>query len=370
MAKRKRDRQRITIDHFRGVHQEINPDDYTYSRAVMGLVDEHGGMLARLGGKISAGSNPMSSIWGLHQLRFKDNWGIVVHNGSSRDWYDHNAYKGPEDGFIITTPTADPTFEVIPADILPGDNWPHEPPKAPCHSDIKVHYGIFEYPVDDLLICYRSRGNTYTTGRTKKEDVPAAIQSIWNYFSNSYAGGVATNPWSIWRSKAACDPAIPMPYFRFYVYDTGQPEVFPFTPWHIILTWLEVQYSARSDRLAGVNPPPAAPNGAAYTHAFFSVNGGLAGIDVSDMIGNPDAALGIACGSGSMPIVTAGGSGLVSTQNWSGAVAGAVDAADANPTVNQYLYDENPAREVCTDKLVLSTNPSGWFEHVDSCFEE
>lgn len=378
MAKKKDGTSRIVIDHFRGVNQEVTPDDFSYSRAVLGMIDERGGAMSRIGGKVSFGSNPMGSIWSIHQLRFKANWGILVQNTSARSWYDHNPYVGPEDGFIITNPTADPHVEIFPGigagdgdggdggggDTQPDDNWPHEPSKPYTHSDIIPRYGEYFYPVDDLKICYRSRGGLYTTGRTTKADVPAAIQAVWNVFGNNYGGA----PWSIWRSKAACDPAIPAPFLRFYVEDNGQPEVFPFTPWQVVLTWLEVQYSVRSDKLAGVVAPPAPPGGGSYSKASVSL-GGIVGMDLSDYINNPDAALAVACGTGEMPIMTTNAASAVVSGAWSGNVAGAIDKADANPNVNQDLYNDSPTRVPCTDKLWL-IGEGGWFEHVNSHFEE
>jgi len=357
---------RVSIDHFRGIHQEISPDDYSYSRTVMGLIDEHGGMLSRIGGKISYGSNPMGSVWGLHQLRFKDNFGIVVHTGSSRHWYDHGVYVGPGDGMIDVSPEADADVQVFDSD--PGDIGDMPPgkwtPSATCHSDIVVHQGINEFAATDLKVCYRSKANLWSGGANKESDVASALLTMWGLFETDYAG----RAWSVWASRNACDAAIPAPYFQFYLFRDDNPEVAPFTPWHIILQYKEVQYSIRSNYLAGVTAPPAPPCGS-YVRAAVSL-AGIVADDLSDYIGNPDAALTVACGSGSMPIMTTTTCSSITLGAWVGKIAAAIAAAKASHWTYQYLYNDAPSRPTCTDILTLSTNRCGWFEHVTSHFEE
>lgn len=361
MAKRKDARQRIVIDHFRGVHQEVNPDDYTYSRAMMGLIDEHGGMLSRIGGKIAFGSNPLSSVWGIHQLRFKDNWGIVVHNGSSRDWYDHNVYKGPGDAFIDPTPDPDPHIEIIPGDILPGDPWPHRPKPAYSHSDIIPHYGIFEYPVDDLRICWRIRASasgpaSYAT----KGLLLAGIDAMWIEFKS----GAVTGDWGDWSSELPSYPWIDTPFLRFQVMYYA-----PSSRWYLYLVAREVQYSVRSDRLAGINPPPAPPSGGAYEKALVSLCGLVTG-DLTSFINNTDAGLGVPCGTGSMPLMGTILPTSVEKEDWEDNVESAIAAAFADPGVYHYLYYDEPAWDADTALLTLKTGIGGWFEHVNSHFED
>jgi hypothetical protein len=360
------------------VNQEVVPDDYSFSRMMMGAIDRHGGALSRLGGKIAHGSSPMSSIWSIHQLRFKDNWGIVVQNGSSRDWYDHNAYKGPEDGFIDPNPDPDPTVEITigeedPSDIiLPGDDSPHEPNPAYCHSDIIVHYGIYEYPVDDLLICERTRGTPGWLGIPGwRTSLQAAYDESWQYVLN-YTWFPAMNPlkWGDWTRRAP-DNLLSIanpPHFRVWVTFLNYA-----TPlYHVFFSFRQYQHRACSDTLAN---PPVSPCGGAYEHAKF-YSGGLGLLDLADYIGNPLAACSATdCSTLITPELTIGedpemmhdaGNALISTFNPLAGVftpAYSYDQTDA-------LASSNPGYNKNLTGLVLSTNICGRFEHVNSHLAE